>query len=158
MSDPVSISTAIIALSEMLARIIHLLDDFVNGKQRIREIRDDCVVTKKVLDHIRERLDPEESEVPPITPIDGTQTSDDITRTKLCNNLMDIVKQLELDIDVLETQLAHLRDSGHRNRRIRQPLQRVQIAWKLQHLNKMHQKIMATREGLLKLILITLTL
>ena len=153
--DPFTLSTAIIALSEALSRVILLFNGLINAEEMAEVLRKDCAVTKEVLDHIQQQL--AASEVPREVRIDGSRASDATGSINLCNVLRDIVEQLQLDIDVLEAQLLPLRGPGHPETRIGRLLGRGQVAWRLQYLSRTHQRILTQREHL-QLVLISLNL
>jgi hypothetical protein len=74
-ADPLTITTAIITLTNTLQRVISLLENFANAERRVAEIKRDCVLTHSVLQYIGQQL--ASSREPPTLLIDsgGKHTS-----------------------------------------------------------------------------------
>lgn len=148
--EPITITTAIITLSNTLQRVTRLLNNFANAERTIADIKRDCVLTESVLEYIQQQLD---SKAPPILRIDGSNTQD--AGINLQNVLKDNVEQLQLDLNVLETELSALSDPCRPDTRIGKLVARGQVSWKMSNLTAMHQKIV-TKQWQLQLVLSSL--
>jgi hypothetical protein len=148
--EPITITTAIITLSNTLERVIGLLNNFANAEKIVADIKRDCVLTKSVLEYIRQQLD---SKAPPTLRIDGPNAQD--AGISLQNVLEDNVEQLQLDLSVLETELSALSDPCQPDTRIGKLVARGQVSWKMANLRTMQQKIV-TKQWQLQLVLSSL--
>lgn len=136
--EPITITTAIITLSNTLERVIRLLNNFANAGSTVTDIRRDCVLTGSILGYIQQQLN---SRAPPTLSIDGSDTQD--AGINLQRVLKDNVEQLQLDLNVLETELSALGDPSPRDTIIGKLVARGQISWKMSNLRAMHQKIVS---------------
>lgn len=129
--DPLSITTAIVALGSTLIQLQILRANFTDAPDIIAVIENDCRVTTCVLEATKQVLSPRSKD-------DGDH---DTPRVNMEDILRDNVAQFQLDIDALLSELKKL-NTTHASR-IGRLIQRGRMAWELRYLTAMHNKILA---------------
>jgi hypothetical protein len=129
--EPLSLGTAVVGLVQLLGQVVTQLDRiktaFHDAPKTISDIRDDCYVTKSVLEFTEEKLNQ--------LPADGDVSMASLLRSN--------VAQLKVEIDALLLELAKF-NKTHVSK-IAQLANQGKMAWKEPYLNQMYKKILDKR-------------
>jgi hypothetical protein len=148
MADPLSITTAIITLSNTLERAISLVNDIQDAPQKLLDIKADCNITKEILRSIRRHLRATEAVLPTLHIYGNDEQNAGFS---LANLLRDNVDQLQLDLNSLLEELSRLDRSGNSESRIYGWVNRGVLGFRMPYLVGMQKKIV-TKRGQLQLV------
>ena len=156
--EPLTLTTAIITLSNTLKRVITLLSDFAKVEKKVNDIRKDCALTQKILDYIQEQLDFDNKLGPLfIDAVHSRTLRPSKAGADLERGLRETLQQLQLDLNVLIKEIGGLTEPCSKGSKLGSLIEKGRVAWKMSYLEGV-QKTIGTKRRELEMIRYSLSL